>query len=268
MPFGIAALGSLLGGGGGDDLMQNLFGGSKTKTNQFTLPGIFQSGEDPQRLAGQAEGILGQESDLFNMLSNELMNPSFAPQTSSEMSLINSLMDLTSGRGAVRGLGAPTQQALATSIAPTLTNQRNQRVSNLAQALGIEQGFRGQNLGGLLELGTLAMPQHVFQPETKSSAGLVPALGGLASAGAGLAALCWVADELYGEGSTKAHLARLYASNHDTLFIRVYRKYGKGWAKWLKKHPWAKPFVAPIWDGMVIKGAQMVVGRRGHGSTS
>jgi len=172
-----------------DSLGQDLFGGSTTTIQKDTLPGIFQAGPDSARLAGQTETMLGQEPDLLGMLRNELMNPNFAPQTSSEQSILSSIMDLAGGRSASRGLGAPTMGGLAQAIAPTLANQRNQRVSNMAQALGLERDFRGQSLGGMLDLGTLAMPQNVFMPTTNQNMGILPGLTGLMGGISGLGSL-------------------------------------------------------------------------------
>ena len=173
-----------------DNIGQDLFGGSTTTTDiqKRTDPGIFGASPESTRLAGRAENILGTEPDLLSMLRNELMNPSFAPQTSSEQSILSSIMDLAGGRSASRGLGAPTMGGLAQSIAPTLADMRNQRVNNLSQALGLEQGFRGQTLGGLMELGGMAMPQNMYIPtqNTQQTAGILPALTGLAGGIGGL----------------------------------------------------------------------------------
>ena len=166
--------------------MDTLFGGgsSKTTINKMSDPGIFGASPESTRLAGQAEGMLGSTPDLLTMLRNELINPSFAPTTSSETSLLSSIIDLAGGRSAARGLGAPTMGGLSQAIAPELVNMRNSRISNLSQALGLERDFRGQTLGGLMELGTLAMPQTTYAPTTKStqSTGIIPGLTGLAKA--------------------------------------------------------------------------------------
>lgn len=84
---------------------------------------------------------------------------------------------------------------------------------------------------------------------------------GQAAVGLGSAAImaCWVADELYGVGSGKAALARLYATTHDTPFLRLYKRHGRKWAAWLKEHAWAKAWVRPIWDAMAAAGARMVI---------
>lgn len=178
-------------------LMDTLFGGTKSSTtiNKMTDPGIFGASPESTRLASGAESILGSTPDLLSSLRNELLNPSFAPTTSSEQDFLSTIMDLAGGRSAARGLGAPTMGGLAQTLAPALMDIRNNRVSNLSQALGIEQGFRGQTLGGMMDLGTLAMPQNIYIPttETKQTTGLLPGiagvLGSFAGAATGLGAL-------------------------------------------------------------------------------
>ncbi len=77
-----------------------------------------------------------------------------------------------------------------------------------------------------------------------------------------LGGICWVADVLFGVGSERAMDARLWASTHDNLWTRTYRKYGEGWAEWLKPRPWAQRIVYPIWRWMAQKGKEMNDGRR------
>src|SRR3990167_314420 len=109
------------------DLMQSLFGGSKTTSGmqRMSEPGIFGASPESTRLAQRTETMLGGEPDLLSLLRNELMNPSFAPQTSSEQSLLSSILDLAGGRSASRGLGVPTMSGLGQAIAPTLVDLRN-----------------------------------------------------------------------------------------------------------------------------------------------
>ena len=79
---------------------------------------------------------------------------------------------------------------------------------------------------------------------------------GIGAAGTilGAAALhCHVAEELYGINDIRTFLARLYVSTHNSLFLRLYRGFSDVWAGWLKKLPWMKQFVKPIWDSMWIK---------------
>ncbi len=69
------------------------------------------------------------------------------------------------------------------------------------------------------------------------------------------AAACWVAEEIYGVNAQLTHLARFWASTQDSIFNKIYRKYGKLWAKIIHDNTWLLPFVKPIWDSMARKGA-------------
>lgn len=104
-------------------------------------------------LGGQLQEMLGDRS---------FMDQGFGPQNANEQNLLNSLMDVTAGRGAVRGLGAPTQSSLAASIAPTLVDMRQQGISN-------QLGARGQDIAGLSELIGLAMPQLIGGQQSTGS---------------------------------------------------------------------------------------------------
>lgn len=83
-------------------------------------------------------------------------------------------------------------------------------------------------------------------------------LGQAAGTAAGLAMMCWVAEELYGADDERTHAARRYATSHDTTFTRAYAKHGKAWAAWLRENEWAKPVVRPLWDWMAEQGRLMV----------
>jgi hypothetical protein len=103
------------------------------------LPGVFGA-EDPgapRRLGLNIENLLGQDVG-------------FGGRTQAENQLLSELIDITGAQTAVRGLGAPTAENIASSIAPTLLNFRQQRVAE-----------RGQRGGLLLELLGLAAPQVV-----------------------------------------------------------------------------------------------------------
>lgn len=239
------ATGGLIGGPmaagaiAGQDVLGGLFKAPSTETQRQTLPGLF--GTDPARGAK-----LG--TTLEALLTGPQEGTPFAP-SATQQQVLESLADFAQGQTAVRGLGPATEGAIAQAVAPTFAQF----------ATGEQQralGRRGQDIGGLLELAGLAMPQTVLQQQQKPG-GFGREL--LKSAiPAGIAALCWVADSLYGKGSLKAAQARLYANSHDTMFLRVYAKYGEGWAKWLDSHSWAKPIVRPIWDLMAYKGRKMM----------
>jgi len=73
-------------------------------------------------------------------------------------------------------------------------------------------------------------------------------VGGLAGAAAGA---CWVAEVLYGVDDDRTHLARAWClENREHPFVRLYRKHGKAWARWLEANDWARPMLQPIWDAM------------------
>lgn len=73
-------------------------------------------------------------------------------------------------------------------------------------------------------------------------------------AGGGVATPCWVAEELYGVNHPKTHAARLYVLRNDNWFTRLYKEHGKSWADIIKKYPWLKPVIQPIWDYMAYQG--------------
>lgn len=256
--------------------------GKSKSTSTFQVkefPGVFGTPESA-RIAGQAEQLLGatpyqtpEAPSLAGLLERELTQPSFAPTTESEQALLSQISEMTQGASALRGLGPATQASLAQTLAPALVQQRQQRVSNLQQALGgqlqqraqdIQSGLgigsqQAQTIALLMELAGMAMPQRIGGT-TSTSTG-PSALGQIAAGAAtGYASgLCWVADELYGVNATKTHLARFYANNNDNFFLRLYGKYGKSWAKFLSKHKGLHFIVRPIWDRMAKKGAKMIL---------
>jgi len=84
---------------------------------------------------------------------------------------------------------------------------------------------------------------------------------GIGAAGtyAGLAAMCHVAETIYGVNDFRTFLTRLYVWTHDSFFLRLYRRYSTTWASWLRRMPMLKPLVKPIWDRMWVK--MLVEGR-------
>ncbi len=234
-------------------------GGTKSELQVKELPGIFGAGEDPSRLATAAETLLGPQAGFLSQLQQELAQPTFGAQTAGEEALLSSIQAATQGATAARGLGPATQGALSQALAPTLVGLRQQRVGNLAQALGLEQAGRGQQIGGLLELAGLAAPQVIAgQKQVTRGPGLGASLLTGAAQGGAAALLCWVADELFGPDDMKTLFARFYAHNTDNTFMRIYRKFGQSWAKTLSKNKWLHPIVKPIWLNMAKKGQEML----------
>ena len=161
-------------------------GGSQQRIQEFAPT------ETATRISQLLEGIFGGGGGGFNQpgagfeaFQNELTNPSFAPQTSSEQALINDLITQTQGASAIRGLGPATGGAVAQNIAPTLVQQRQQRLGNLFGGAQLGEQARGTDLRALLEgLGLsagLAQPERIVlgsSQQTGGSPGLFSQLGG------------------------------------------------------------------------------------------
>lgn len=254
-PGGIVGAASGLSGGLGG-LIGDAFEGPSSELQTQQFPGVFGTPEGA-RIAGGLEALLGR-----GVSAQPYSATPFAP-SQAQGQILSSLLDLVGGQTAAKGLGVPTEGARLEAVAPTFAGFAGQEAQRGLQARGqdIQQllGQRGQTIQGLLELAGLAMPQIVGGQKEEAGGLGRDILGGLAAGIPGLIGKCWVADSLYGVGSPKAMQARLYANSHDTLFLRIYGRYGEGWAKWLDNHSWAKPLVRPIWDYMAYKGRKMEV---------
>ena len=133
-------------------------------------------------------------------------------------------------------------------FAGSLTGPQN-IISNLAQNAFGQGGAIAQNVA---QIRANRIP--AWQQTLGAVYGGLNAIGGVA----GAAAACWVAEELYGINHLKTYAARLYVMFNDNWFIRLYRRYGKFWAKFINKHSWLKPIIKPIWDYMANKGLKML----------
>ena len=129
--------------------MVSMGGGKSSAELQSQLfPGLFGEGanETEKYTSG---GIIG--SELMKMLTGGYKSE-YSP---AEKSFLSDVKSQTQGESAVKGLGTSTESGLAAKLAPAM--------------LGLQQ----QKLGGLLELGGLAMPQVVsgIRSSGKSSSG-------------------------------------------------------------------------------------------------
>jgi hypothetical protein len=75
-----------------------------------------------------------------------------------------------------------------------------------------------------------------------------------------LAAACWIAAELYGVGTRRYLLARYWIFGRwqgplATLVRWGYRRYGRSIAAALRRWPWLKPVIRPLFDRAVAHGA-------------
>lgn len=144
------------------------------------LPGLTGTAEG-QDIYNQLQGLFdtGLNSPELSQLRN-LMGGAPVQRTADENAIIQDLVNISGAGSAARGLGAPTAGGIAQNVAPTLANQRQQRVSNLQKALGLQLSSRGQDIQGLLGLGGLVMPQNIVQ-STSSGLDKLQGLLGLAS---------------------------------------------------------------------------------------
>jgi len=181
--------------------------------------------------------------------------------------------------GTVTGRGAALLRDIGTAAAEQAAQLSATRVPTL---LGLSETRAGEAMAGLerhldrmMDWGAALAGMAVEGAQLGMAAGWeyspsggtpgVPSVPGAetgaatsAATSAAPVAACWVAEELYGVDSPKTHQARLYARSHDSRFLRLYKNHGRAWADWLKKHPWAKPLVQPIWDRMAYKGRMMI----------
>lgn len=78
--------------------------------------------------------------------------------------------------------------------------------------------------------------------------------GEFAKISAQATASCWVAEVLYGKYANKTLTTRAFVKKHMQdktplgAFCRMYSKYGKTWANWVKKSKMLRALAKPIWD--------------------
>lgn len=143
----------------------NRWGGNQAATapagpSPYTRSGAF---------ADQLSGMVGAGTAYDTALQSAILNPSYAPTSAADQSILNSLMDVTAGRGAVRGLGAPTSTSLAQAVAPQLVQNRQSQIQNLLSGQG--QAFQGKalDMNALSELIGYAMPQIAGGTQSQGS---------------------------------------------------------------------------------------------------
>ncbi len=149
-------------------------GSSKQKSSPVfqTFPSAWGETDNYGRssqFGNQAAGMIGTGTAYDAALESAILNPSYAPTSAADQSILNSLMDITAGRGAVRGLGAPTQTSLAQAVAPQLVQNRQMQIQNLMGGQGQALQSKGIDLQALMELIGYAMPQVVGGTQSSGS---------------------------------------------------------------------------------------------------
>jgi hypothetical protein len=151
------------------------------------------------------------------------------------------------------GTLAANRYNLASNYGTTMGNATMQKVMATLQPLfnmyGTTSGLGSKTLGqtqNQTQTQNIPLMYQLSQMAPQIMQALPAVLPAIASL------FCWVAEELYGADDPKTHLARAWVGRHDNAFTRMYRKHGRAWAAFLKRHLWAKPIVQPIWDFMWI----------------
>lgn len=147
-----------------------------------------------------------------------------------------------------------------------VASQRQIRENALNRAMSLASGqpaptanlFQGASSG----LGNVLSTQAAAaQAEAQRSAGKSQGLGsglgqiGLATAQAysgGSSSKCWVARAVYGAQSPRWMVFRLWLETRAPRALdRLYGRHGAAFARWLGRHPWAKPTVRRLMDRQI-----------------
>jgi hypothetical protein len=74
--------------------------------------------------------------------------------------------------------------------------------------------------------------------------------------------ICWVAEVLFGASDARTHAARRWCAAHPRhWFVRLYRRFGRTWARLLAGPArWAQPLARPLWELLARRGAALAAG--------
>lgn len=189
-----------------------------------------------------AEDLFGEEIQQLN--DNARQNANAVKQAISR--------SLLSGTGDVSGT-AGTALLQNTQNLQSQIGDNQVRFTQLANQINQQERGRGLNLlqSGLAgQQNLLQFDQNLLdsiinrrilqdQAKRQRRANLIG--GALQAAGSAAALLCWVAVELYGEGSKKTNTIRAFLyGNKDSSpavnrFFNLYEKHGRQWAKQIRK---------------------------------
>ena len=141
------------------------------------------------------------------------------------------------------------QQQLANQA---VTQAANVPLQQLAQITGITPIFTPPTVAaqGVDVLGAQQIEAQQRAAQQQQQSGL---LSGLVGLGSTLALTCWVAEELYGADSVRTWRIRIYLMQKHDVFTNLYRKYGRTWARWVKKYPLVRSVAKVIWDRLYRK---------------
>lgn len=151
------------------------------------------------------------------------------------------------------GVDAGTQQRMFQSAAGGMQQ------ALAAQKMGVDLESQQQAANASAELN--ALEQGAFQRrKEKRDFGVETAGKAIEIAGqVGLLA-CWVAIALWGETDPRTRLARFWCAENPTHpFVRLYKRHGQTWARWVKSSVLARALAWPLWRFLAWRGERHLV---------
>lgn len=137
---------------------------------------------------------------------------------------------------ALEGVRLGGQEQQLQSLLPL---QQIQALQGIVPQLGRPPGIPGTPATDII---TPTLTREKFQQQQRSDL-----FGGLFKLGSAGILACWVAEELYGN-TLKTWAIRDYVLRKQTLFTRLYRKYGRAWARWVRQSRTVRFVAHLIWD--------------------
>lgn len=140
---------------------------SRSSTKPVPIPGLFNR-EEGREFAFGAGDLIGQRSPFRARFEEELLNPSFAPTTESEIALLSQVQEGLQGRFNRLGIGAsPNLGDIAAGTAPTLVALRQARLRNLRGGIQEDRAGRELDIRTGLQLAGFGVPRFFGQTEQR-----------------------------------------------------------------------------------------------------
>lgn len=254
-------------------------GDTETTTSNYSSKATF--GPEGQAILGQLQGLFSnnpQDSNYGQFFLDAMQGKGFGrDKLQGEIDLITQQSDaalprdLAKARTFTRNRPDTFGGQVASNVVADNMIGRDLSIARLLREQGnIDQTMMGQAASALAGLDANRMSQGTSllsllrgesgtqTSKTKSSSpmGALGAVGGLLEGGGGLltglAAFCWVAQEVYGYNNPKWKKYRSWMFNYSPRwFFRLYVKHGERFAKWLSNKPLLKRAIRIWMDGRV-----------------
>ena len=211
-----------------------------------------------QQLFGRATGdevpyrppnIVGGVENAFRTAINQGMSKfssAYANRGFNRPENINAILGSTIQNVAPQFAPYYAEQARAEAQVPLIQEDiRRKRIEDFLNALGLGGTLLGGQSYSTQRAGGFNVGYGGDIPESASTAAI--------------AAICWIAGVLYGEGSLQQQTIRewlLERAKHSLfwkLFVAVYRRYGQQIATWIEPRTWAKRIMRRPFDWILRK---------------